>query len=386
MSDLMIEALNLTKRYGAVKALDDVSFEVKRGEVLGFLGPNGAGKTTTMKILTCFIAPTEGTARVNGIDVFEDSIGVRQAIGYLPESTPLYTEMMVSEYLDFVARMRGFRGGDISKRIEAVVDQAALGSVFQQEIRALSKGYRQRVGIAQALIHEPPLLILDEPLSGLDPNQAAEMRQLITHLGKERTVILSTHNLAEVQTTCSRVLIIASGRLVADDTPDELRERAGKPAFEASFLAEGEAGKKARDTLGALPGVAEVKKLDQTSGEVRFLVTGRGSDDLRAAIFRAAVAADLVLVGLERRGENLEDVFRDLTTGDAPKVEAEVAKQKAADKKKTAGDKKAADDKKAASDEQAKKAADAEAKNSSATDTDDEEPGGADQGDDESAA
>jgi len=386
MSDLMIEALNLTKRYGAVKALDDVSFEVKRGEVLGFLGPNGAGKTTTMKILTCFIAPTEGTARVNGIDVFEDSIGVRQAIGYLPESTPLYTEMMVSEYLDFVARMRGFRGGDISKRIEAVVDQAALGSVFQQEIRALSKGYRQRVGIAQALIHEPPLLILDEPLSGLDPNQAAEMRQLITHLGKERTVILSTHNLAEVQTTCSRVLIIASGRLVADDTPDELRERAGKPAFEASFLAEGEAGKKARDTLGALPGVAEVKKLDQTSGEVSFLVTGRGSDDLRAAIFRAAVAADLVLVGLERRGENLEDVFRDLTTGDAPKVEAKVAKKKAADKKKTAGDKKAADDKKAASDEQAKKAADAEAKNSSATDTDDEEPGGADQGDDESAA
>jgi len=386
MSDLMIEALNLTKRYGAVKALDDVSFEVKRGEVLGFLGPNGAGKTTTMKILTCFIAPTEGTARVNGIDVFEDSIGVRQAIGYLPESTPLYTEMMVSEYLDFVARMRGFRGGDISKRIEAVVDQAALGSVFQQEIRALSKGYRQRVGIAQALIHEPPLLILDEPLSGLDPNQAAEMRQLITHLGKERTVILSTHNLAEVQTTCSRVLIIASGRLVADDTPDELRERAGKPAFEASFLAEGEAGKKARDTLGALPGVAEVKKLDQTGGEVRFLVTGRGSDDLRAAIFRAAVAADLVLVGLERRGENLEDVFRDLTTGDAPKVEAKVAKKKAADKKKTAGDKKAADDKKAASDEQAKKAADAEAKNSSATDTDDEEPGGADQGDDESAA
>jgi len=282
--------------------------------------------------------------------------------------------------------MRGFRGGDISKRIEAVVDQAALGSVFQQEIRALSKGYRQRVGIAQALIHEPPLLILDEPLSGLDPNQAAEMRQLITHLGKERTVILSTHNLAEVQTTCSRVLIIASGRLVADDTPDELRERAGKPAFEASFLAEGEAGKKARDTLGALPGVAEVKKLDQTSGEVSFLVTGRGSDDLRAAIFRAAVAADLVLVGLERRGENLEDVFRDLTTGDAPKVEAKVAKKKAADKKKTAGDKKAADDKKAASDEQAKKAADAEAKNSSATDTDDEEPGGADQGDDESAA
>jgi len=386
MSDLMIEALNLTKRYGAVKALDDVSFEVKRGEVLGFLGPNGAGKTTTMKILTCFIAPTEGTARVNGIDVFEDSIGVRQAIGYLPESTPLYTEMMVSACLDFAARMRGFRGGDISKRIEAVVDQAALGSVFQQEIRALSKGYRQRVGIAQALIHEPPLLILDEPLSGLDPNQAAEMRQLITHLGKERTVILSTHNLAEVQTTCSRVLIIASGRLVADDTPDELRERAGKPAFEASFLAEGEAGKKARDTLGALPGVAEVKKLDQTSGEVRFLVTGRGSDDLRAAIFRAAVAADLVLVGLERRGENLEDVFRDLTTGDAPKVEAKVAKKKAADKKKTAGDKKAADDKKAASDEQAKKAADAEAKNSSATDTDDEEPGGADQGDDESAA
>lgn len=314
MSELMIEARNLTKRYGEQKALDDVSFEVRRGEVLGFLGPNGAGKTTTMKILTCFIAPTEGTAKVNGVDIFEDSLSVRQAIGYLPESTPLYTEMMVSEYLEFVARMRGFRGSDIKKRVDSVVDQTSLGAVFTKEIRALSKGYRQRVGIAQALIHEPPLLILDEPLSGLDPNQAAEVRQLITHLGKERTVILSTHNLAEVQTTCSRVLIIAQGRLVADDTPEELRDRAGKPRVIATFVAEGAAANEVRDILGSIDDVAEVKRIDGGGTEVEFALTATGDQDLRARVFRTAAEKELELVGLERRGENLEDVFRELTT------------------------------------------------------------------------
>jgi len=343
MSELMIEALNLTKRYGDVKALDDVSFEVKRGEVLGFLGPNGAGKTTTMKILTCFIAPTEGTARIGGVDIFDDSIEVRKQIGYLPESTPLYTEMMVSEYLDFVARMRGFRGGDIKKRIHEVVEQTSLGSVFGKEIRALSKGYRQRVGIAQALIHEPSLLILDEPLSGLDPNQASEVRQLITHLGKDRTVILSTHNLAEVQTTCTRVVIIASGKIVADDTPEELRDRAGKPQVIATFMAEGDDElKKVRDVMGAVPGVAEVKRIDGGGTEAEFALTARDSDDLRPLIFRAAAKAELVLVGLERRGENLEDVFRDLTTSDAPKKKKKKSKSSASKQPKKA-DAKAAD-------------------------------------------
>ena len=196
MSDIVIEARNLTKRYGNVEALKGISFEVRRGEVLGFLGPNGAGKTTTMKILTCFIAPTDGTALVNGCDIFEDSLGARSALGYLPESTPLYTEMIVEEYLAFVADMRRL---DDPKAIDRVLEETGLQDVRNKEIRALSKGYRQRVGLAQALIHEPPILILDEPLSGLDPNQASEIRELIKRIGQERTVILSTHNLAEVQ-------------------------------------------------------------------------------------------------------------------------------------------------------------------------------------------
>ncbi|MEM6962339.1 MAG: ATP-binding cassette domain-containing protein, partial [Myxococcota bacterium] len=183
MSDVMIEARNLTKSYGSVFAIKDVNFEVRRGEVLGFLGPNGAGKTTTMKILTCFISPTSGSARVNGCDVFEDSLGVRSALGYLPEHTPLYTDMMVLEYLEFITAMRGFKGKEARRRIKNAVDATTLGDVIGKEIRALSKGYRQRVGLAQALIHEPPILILDEPLSGLDPNQAAEIRDLIRHLG-----------------------------------------------------------------------------------------------------------------------------------------------------------------------------------------------------------
>ena len=223
MSDVMIEARALTKHYGPIHALDDASFEVRRGEVLGFLGPNGAGKTTTMKILTCFIAPTSGTALIGGVDVFDDPLEVRRMVGYLPETTPLYTDMRVLEYLDFVAKMRGFNHADGRKRIQKVVEETSLSEVIGQEIRSLSKGFRQRVGLAQALVHEPPILILDEPLSGLDPNQAAEIRELVRQIGRERTIILSTHNLPEVQMTCGRVLIVSRGKIVANDTPDELK-------------------------------------------------------------------------------------------------------------------------------------------------------------------
>ena len=227
MSDVMIEARGLTKHYGPVIAVENATFEVKRGEVVGFLGPNGAGKTTTMKILTCFIAPSDGSARVAGADIFEDPIGVRQAIGYLPENTPLYTEMLVVEYLQFVARMRGLRGKQIDSRIRMVVEETSLGDVIGKSIGEISKGFRQRVGLAQALIHEPPVLILDEPMSGLDPNQAAEIRELIREIGRERTVILSTHNLAEVQVTCGRVLIISEGRLVAPSNRGLRASKAG---------------------------------------------------------------------------------------------------------------------------------------------------------------
>ncbi|MEO0323708.1 MAG: ATP-binding cassette domain-containing protein [Myxococcota bacterium] len=334
MSDVMIEARDLTKQYGPVYALRDVSFEVRKGEVLGFLGPNGAGKTTTMKILTCFIAPTSGTAKVNGADVFEDSMAVRNAIGYLPESTPLYTEMLVLEYLQFVAEMRGFKGTEARKRIKKAVEQTSLGDVIAKEIRALSKGFKQRVGLAQALVHEPPVLILDEPMSGLDPNQAAEIRDLIRELGRERTVILSTHDLAEVQLTCDRVLIISKGRLVADDTPEELRERTGKANFAVTFAREGADAKALRDAIGGVPGVASVKQKDTADAdELVYLVRPKGGEDLRASLFRAAVDGGFTLLGLERRAEGLDKVFRDLTTTEAAPIEsgrdAKIAEAKA---------------------------------------------------------
>ena len=267
MSDPMIEARELHKRYGPNTALHRASFEVRRGEVVGLLGPNGAGKSTTMKILTCYIAPTSGTARVNGCDVFDDPVGARSAIGYLPESTPLYPEMMVLEYLEFMAAMRGHKGVEGRRRIKTAVEQTSLGDVIGKEIRALSKGYKQRVGLAQALVHEPPILILDEPMSGLDPNQAAEIRDLIREIGESRTVILSTHNLAEVQVTCGRVLIIAGGKIVADDTPDELTERAGKSKFVATIAAEGDGTELSKKAQAAFEKIADVASVRPRTGE-----------------------------------------------------------------------------------------------------------------------
>ncbi len=316
MSDVMIEAQGLTKRYGSVVAVEDATFEVKRGEVVGFLGPNGAGKTTTMKILTCFIAPSDGSARVSGADIFEDPIAVRQAIGYLPENTPLYTEMLVLEYLEYIARMRGLRGAQSDSRIRAVVEETALGDVIGKSIGELSKGFRQRVGLAQALVHEPPVLILDEPMSGLDPNQAVEIRELIREIGRERTVILSTHNLAEVQVTCGRVLIISQGRLVADDTPDELAARGGKPRFIATVQKNDHSASQLTDVFSSIESVQTVDgRPGAAADELVVEIVPKANQDLRADIFRAAVAANLVLLGLEQRGENLEDVFRQLTTG-----------------------------------------------------------------------
>jgi ABC-2 type transport system ATP-binding protein len=317
MSDVMIEARDLTKRYDDVVALDHVSMSVRRGEVLGFLGPNGAGKSTTMKILTCFTAPSEGTAKINGFDILDQSLQVRASIGYLPESTALYPDMLVLEYLEFIAEMRGIAAGDRHKNLKLVVEETGLGDVLGKHIRALSKGYKQRVGLAQALVHQPPILILDEPMSGLDPNQAVEIRDLIKDIGRERTVILSTHNLAEVQIACDRVLIIAKGKLVADDTPAGLSERAGKSRFLVTLKAGDGVADKAEKAFGAVGGVQLVKKLDAEAGEVALQVVPSGNDDLRAALFKAAVDGGFTLIGLSREGQNLEQIFRDLTTHDA---------------------------------------------------------------------
>jgi ABC-2 type transport system ATP-binding protein len=315
MSDLVIEAKDLTKHYGDFVAIDKLNFAVKRGEIVGLLGPNGAGKSTTMKILTCYTAPTEGSATVYGHDVFDDSLAAREAIGYLPENTPLYTEMLVYEYLEFAADMRGLKGADAKRQIKRAVEQTSLGDVVGKEIRALSKGFRQRVGLAQALVHEPPLLILDEPMSGLDPNQAIEVRDVIKEIGKERTVVLSTHNLPEVQVTCDRVLIIARGKIVADDTPKALSDRAGRPRFLVNFAEQGAGNAQAQ--LEKISGVDVVRSIESPRGERAFEVIPKADDDLRAAIFRAAVDGNLTLLALNREGQNLEEIFRQLTVGKA---------------------------------------------------------------------
>jgi ABC-2 type transport system ATP-binding protein len=319
MSDVMIEAEGLVKRYEGVLAIDRVSMQVRRGEVLGFLGPNGAGKSTTMKILTCFTSPGEGSAKVNGCDITTDSIGVRRSLGYLPESTALYPDMLVLEYLEFAAEMRAIVGDPARKRLKVVVEETGLGDVIAKPIRALSKGYRQRVGLAQALVHEPPILILDEPMSGLDPNQAVEIRDLIKDIGRERTVILSTHNLAEVQVACNRVLIISKGRIVADDTPVGLRDRAGKARCVVTLLKQPGDGfvKSVEAAFAGLPGVEWARRLESsTDNELSLEIMPRSADDdLRPALFKAAVDKGYTLVGLQRESQNLEQVFRELTTG-----------------------------------------------------------------------
>ena len=319
MSEAMIEARELVKRYDGVLALDKVSMKVNRGEVLGFLGPNGAGKSTTMRILTCFTAPTEGSASVNGHDVTTDSLAARESIGYLPESNPLYLDMLVLEYLQFVSEVRGFDAASARKRIKEVVEETGLGDVYAKTIRTLSKGYRQRVGLAQALLHKPPILILDEPMSGLDPNQAVEIRDLIRDIGRERTIILSTHNLAEVQVACSRVLIIHKGRIVADDTADGLRERAGRSRFVVALQDKGNGlAERSETQLRAVPGVERVRRIESEAGELRFEVLPKGGDDLRPVLFRAAVDNSFTLIGLWREGQNLEQIFRELTTSNEP--------------------------------------------------------------------
>ena len=309
----VITVKNLTKQYGDFRAISDLTFEVMKGEVLGFLGPNGAGKTTTMKILTCFIAPTEGTARVMGYDVFESPLDVRRNVGYLPESAPLYTDMAVLEYLEFIAEVRGVPADVRNAKLKRMTDLCGLSDRLGSEIRTLSKGYRQRVGLAQAMVHEPPILILDEPTSGLDPNQIVEIRQLIKEIGKERTVILSTHNLPEVQASCDRVLIVNRGKIAATGTPEELQAGKGSHYFVTYELPADEgAPAAAKEALGGLGGVDRVIETGREDRATSFRIEARG-DDLRAALFRLAVDKSWTLLELRMQAINLEDVFRQLT-------------------------------------------------------------------------
>lgn len=315
MANSMIRIEGLSKRYGSTEALKGLSFEVPRGQVVGFLGPNGAGKSTTMRILAGSVMPTGGTAHVGDVNVVAEPVKARRLIGYLPENNPLYEEMMVVDFLRFVAEARGVERGLRSARIKSAVERCGLGNVLGKDIGQLSKGYRQRVGLAQAILHEPDLLILDEPTTGLDPNQIVEIRQLIRDLGREKTVILSTHVLSEVQSTCSRVLIINDGRLVADDSPERLTS-SGEGALHVmlgSRLGALIDAERAAAVLRSVPGVTAVDKADDeglgTAGfRVRF-----GAEDPRRALFEALVKNDLLVLELKRTQASLEDTFRKLT-------------------------------------------------------------------------
>ena len=315
---VMIHVDRLEKTYGGVKkAVDGISFDVRAGEVLGFLGPNGAGKTTTMKMLTSFLAPTGGRAEIAGYDAYAQSVEVRRRIGYLPEDTPLYRDMSVYEYLQFICDMREIPPSERRAAIKRTVDQCGLTDRVGNLIGELSKGYRQRVGLAQAIIHEPEVLILDEPTSGLDPNQIVEIRQVIKDIGREKTVIFSTHILQEVQATCSRVIIIADGRIAADGSPEELSRKA---SGQSEILVEvgGPRGDSVapKNLISGLDGIDRIDVLGkEVGGGTRFRVIAKGGIDPRGDIARVlATAADMELLQLTPERASLEDVFRKLTT------------------------------------------------------------------------
>lgn len=302
---MSVSVKELTKVYGDQLALDSISFTASPGQILGFLGPNGAGKTTTMKILTCYLSQSSGTAKVCGHNVETDSLAVRRLVGYLPEHNPLYKDMYVREYLSFAAKANKISGA--KSRIEELIEMTGLGRECHKQIGALSKGYRQRVGLAQAMLHDPQVLILDEPTSGLDPNQLAEIRALIKTLGREKTVIFSTHIMQEVQALCDRVIIIDRGKLVADDPISRLQRRlAGDSSLVVTFDRKVDTNK-----LAQIKGVSRAVA-NPEAPHYRLYLAGKA--DARAEVFRFAVDNNLVLLGLQREDLSVEEVFRALTS------------------------------------------------------------------------
>ncbi len=321
----MIEAKGLTKRYGAFRALDRVSFEVRKGEVVGFLGPNGAGKSTTMRILTCYLSASAGTVKVHGFDVFDEPLAVRQKLGYLPQRAQMYGDMSAWEYLRFVAEVRHIDDVQFKKRMRNIVEVCGLGTVLGRDIAQLSHGYRQRVGLGQALLHDPPILILDEPTSDLDPNEKAEVIGYIKEIGKDRTVILSTHNLAEVEEACARAIIISKGRVVADGAIDEVRARGGRVRYQVTIdekntLKNGGSQppkfEEVEEALESIDGVLSIKELPTDDRAHAFTLLGGKSTDLRAEIYKLCVEKGWLLLEMRRDIQKLEDVFKSLTKGD----------------------------------------------------------------------
>jgi len=307
----MIEVKNIYKRYGATVAVNNVSFQVDRGEILGFLGPNGAGKSTTLKVLTCFIVADSGSVKVEDHDVLTESLEVRRLIGYLPENTPLYMGMRVLDFLEFVARIRQIPPGARQSRLDEVIQRTGIERMLKKNIAHLSRGYRQRLGLAQAMIHDPPILIMDEPTSGLDPNQIIEIRELIRQLGQTKTIIFSSHILQEISAICSRILIIKEGRLIADGTPRELQESAaGGQLYRARIQGPAEA---VQSRLEGLNGVTSARRTGEEDGFGEYQIQVSDGQDLGPDIFRAAKDSGWTLASLGRVSRDLEDVYLQLT-------------------------------------------------------------------------
>jgi ABC-2 type transport system ATP-binding protein len=316
---MSIVVRNLTKRYGDSKAVDDISFQVRSGEILGFLGPNGAGKTTTMRVITCYLSPTSGSVEVEGNDIRTHSIEVRKVVGYLPEQNPLYLDLNVLEYLEYTAQLQGVSKKSIPGRVREMVDICALGDMKHKDIGQLSKGYRQRVGLAAAMIHDPSVLILDEPTSGLDPNQIIEIRNLIKELGKEKTVVLSTHILPEVQATCNRVIIINKGKIAADGPIDELQRglHGGEKIVIEIETQDAESFERISGELRTIPAIDAVSLIGEGDGVKRMSIETARAVDVRRDVFQLCVQKRWTLLELHRELTSLEDVFRQLTAESA---------------------------------------------------------------------
>ena len=308
----MIKINNLTKYFGETKAVDGIDFEIKKGEIIGFLGPNGAGKTTTVRVITCFLSPTSGTVEINGLNVIDNSLEIRRKIGYLPENTPLYHDMNVLEFLRYIAELRKIPKLEQNSRIKKMVEISGLGDVLGKNIGTLSKGYNQRVGLAQAMIHDPEILILDEPTSGLDPNQIVEIRNLIKQLGREKTVILCTHILPEVQATCNRAIIINWGKIVADGTMEELET--ASTGSERIFI-EVQIGEGADpiEKLRTLENIQEIALIPSAGSTKAYRLETKKRTDPRESIFKTAVESGWTLLEMRRERTSLEQIFRQLT-------------------------------------------------------------------------
>jgi len=308
----MIEIKNLTKKFNDVTILDGINFSVEKGEILGFLGPNGAGKSTTMKIITSFWTPTEGDVVIDGVSVTEDSLTTRKKIGYLPETVPLYDDMRVFEYLRFIAEVRGVEKENITKRIKEVVEACNLKEVVSKPIEELSKGYRQRVGLAQAIMHEPDILILDEPTTGLDPNQIVEIRELIKKIGKSKTVIFSTHILSEVEATCDRAIIINRGKIVLEGKPEELARKMG--GKELIYVKIKGPEQEVRAELEKMENVVKVEMKDKESDNIfGYEIEPTEGVDLREHLSKTVMNHNWSILEFNKKALSLEDVFRKLT-------------------------------------------------------------------------